>query len=243
MGPAGRGSEASSMNLLDFDVVGQYWQVFLKGLGLTIFLTLVTMVLATALAIPLALGRLSQVRLVRWPANVFVEFMRATPLILQLIYIYYVLPSAGIKLDPLTAAITGLSLHYSAYLSEVFRGGIQSIQKGQSEAALSLGLSRWLAFRKVILPQATRVVLPTLGNYLISLFKDTSLASVVTVQELMFSGQIIAARNFQYFTIYTVTAILYFAVCYPSGLAVRGLEEYTRRGFVDKTPNAKGAPP
>ncbi len=227
------------MNLLDFDVVGQYWQVFLKGLGLTIFLTLVTMVLATALAIPLALGRLSQVRLVRWPANVFVEFMRATPLILQLIYIYYVLPSAGIKLDPLTAAITGLSLHYSAYLSEVFRGGIQSIQKGQSEAALSLGLSRWLAFRKVILPQATRVVLPTLGNYLISLFKDTSLASVVTVQELMFSGQIIAARNFQYFTIYTVTAILYFAVCYPSGLAVRSLEDYTRRGRVAQDSKAK----
>jgi|tagenome__1003787_1003787.scaffolds.fasta_scaffold20886825_2 His/Glu/Gln/Arg/opine family amino acid ABC transporter permease subunit len=227
------------MNLLDFDVVGQYWQVFLKGLGLTIFLTLVTMVLATALAIPLALGRLSQVRLVRWPANVFVEFMRATPLILQLIYIYYVLPSAGIKLDPLTAAITGLSLHYSAYLSEVFRGGIQSIQKGQSEAALSLGLSRWLAFRKVILPQATRVVLPTLGNYLISLFKDTSLASVVTVQELMFSGQIIAARNFQYFTIYTVTAILYFAVCYPSGLAVRSLEDYTRRGRVAQDNKAK----
>ena len=227
------------MNLLDFDVVGQYWQVFLKGLGLTIFLTLVTMVLATALAIPLALGRLSQVRLVRWPANVFVEFMRATPLILQLIYIYYVLPSAGIKLDPLTAAITGLSLHYSAYLSEVFRGGIQSIQKGQSEAALSLGLSRWLAFRKVILPQATRVVLPTLGNYLISLFKDTSLASVVTVQELMFSGQIIAARNFQYFTIYTVTAILYFAVCYPSGLAVRSLEDYTRRGRVAQGNKAK----
>ena len=227
------------MNLLDFDVVGQYWQVFLKGLGLTIFLTLVTMVLATALAIPLALGRLSQVRLVRWPANVFVEFMRATPLILQLIYIYYVLPSAGIKLDPLTAAITGLSLHYSAYLSEVFRGGIQSIQKGQSEAALSLGLSRWLAFRKVILPQATRVVLPTLGNYLISLFKDTSLASVVTVQELMFSGQIIAARDFQYFTIYTVTAILYFAVCYPSGLAVRSLEDYTRRGRVAQDNKAK----
>jgi len=227
------------MNLLDFDVVGQYWQVFLKGLGLTIFLTLVTMVLATALAIPLALGRLSQVRLVRWPANVFVEFMRATPLILQLIYIYYVLPSAGIKLDPLTAAITGLSFHYSAYLSEVFRGGIQSIQKGQSEAALSLGLSRWLAFRKVILPQAIRVVLPTLGNYLISLFKDTSLASVVTVQELMFSGQIIAARNFQYFTIYTVTAILYFAVCYPSGLAVRSLEDYTRRGRVAQDNKAK----
>ncbi|MBN9257396.1 MULTISPECIES: amino acid ABC transporter permease [unclassified Mesorhizobium] len=220
------------MELFNVDVVAQYWHVFLKGLGLTVFLTAVSMVLATALAIPLALGRLSPVRLLRWPANVFVEFMRATPLILQLIYIYYVLPAAGIRLEPITAVIIGLSLHYSAYLSEVFRGGIQSIPKGQTEAAFSLGLSRWLAFRKIVLPQATRTVLPTLGNYLISLFKDTSLASVVTVQELMFSGQIISARNFQYFTVYTITAILYFAVCYPSGLAVRALEDYTRKGWV-----------
>jgi polar amino acid transport system permease protein len=189
------------------------------------------------------LARLSPLRLFRWPANAFVEFLRATPLILQLIYIYYVLPAAGIRLDPIPAAIVGLSLHYGAYISEVFRGGILSIPKGQSEAALSLGLSKWLAFRKIVFPQAVRVVLPTLGNYLISLFKDTAIASVVTVQELMFSGQIIAARNFQYFTVYTVTAILYFAVCYPSGLAVRGLEEYTRRGFADKAPNPKGAPP
>jgi His/Glu/Gln/Arg/opine family amino acid ABC transporter permease subunit len=219
------------MDLLNFEVIADYWQVFLRGLGLTIFLTLVTMVLATVLAIPLALARLSANRLFRWPGNVFVEFMRATPLILQLIYIYYVLPGAGIMLNPLVAAITGLTLHYSAYLSEVFRGGIQSINKGQQEAALSLGLSRWLAFRKVVLPQAVRVILPTLANYLISLFKDTSLASVVTVQELMFSGQIISARNFQYFTVYTVTAILYFAVCYPSGLAVRVLEDRIRKGL------------
>lgn len=226
------------MDLLNFEVIRDYWHVFLRGLGLTVFLTVVTMVLATVLAIPLALGRLSGNRLFRWPTNIFVEFMRATPLILQLLYIYYVLPAAGITLNPIGAAIIGLSLHYAAYLSEVFRGGIESISKGQTEAALSLGLSRWLAFRKVVLPQATRAVLPTLANYLISLFKDTALASVVTVQELMFSGQIIAARNYQYFTVYTVTAILYFAVCYPSGLAVRWLEEYTRKGF--GTPDDKG---
>lgn len=219
------------MDLLNLEVVADYWQVFLRGLGITVLLTLSTMVLATLLAIPVALARMSEYRAIRWPANVFVEFMRATPLILQLIYIYYVLPTAGIKLNPITAAITGLTLHYSAYLSEVFRGGIQSIPKGQTEAALALGLSYWLAFRKVVLPQALRAVLPTLGNYLISLFKDTSLASVVTVQELMFSGQIIAARNFQYFTVYTITAILYFSVCYPSGQVVRVLEERMRAGW------------
>ncbi|MBL8583215.1 MAG: amino acid ABC transporter permease [Rhizobiaceae bacterium] len=228
------------MDLLNFEVVADYWHVFLRGLGITVLLTLSTMVLATVLAIPVALARMSEYRLIRWPANVFVEFMRATPLILQLIYIYYVLPTAGIKLDPITAAITGLTLHYGAYLSEVFRGGIQSIPKGQTEAAFALGLSYWLAFRKVVLPQAFRAVLPTLGNYLISLFKDTSLASVVTVQELMFSGQIIAARNFQYFTVYTVTAILYFSVCYPSGQVVRKLEDRMRRGWVSTRPEDAG---
>ncbi|MFO1149945.1 MAG: amino acid ABC transporter permease [Alsobacter sp.] len=219
------------MNLLDWSVVHDYGHVFLKGLLVTVVLTLMVMVLATALSIPVALARLSSSRLVRWPANAYVEFLRATPLILQLIYIYYVLPSAGIRLDPMPAAVAGLTLHYAAYLSEVFRGGILSIPKGQTEAALSLGLTKLQCFRKVVLPQAFRVVLPTLGNYLISLFKDTAIASVVTVQELMFSGQIIAARNFQYFTVYTVTAILYFAVCYPSGLVVRALEDRQRQGF------------
>ena len=222
------------MNLLDFTVIHDYWGVFLRGLTITIFLTVVTMVLATICAIFIALARLSHNRALRWPFNGLVEFVRATPLILQLIYIYYVLPSAGIFLDPITAAITGLTIHYSAYLSEVFRGGILSIPKGQTEAALSLGLSRWKTFRKVVLPQAVRVVLPTLGNYLISLFKDTAICSVVTVQELMFTGQIIAARNFQYFTVYTVTAILYFVICYPSGLMVRSLEERMRKGFATK---------
>lgn len=222
------------MDLLNFEVVNQYWPVFVRGLGVTVLLTCVTIFLATILAVPLALGRLAQSRFVRWPVSVFVEFMRATPLILQLIYFYYVLPTAGIKLEPIPAAIMALTLHYSAYLSEVFRGGIQSVAKGQSEAASSLGLSRSQTFGKVILPQAVRVVLPTLGNYLIALFKDTSLASVVTVQELMFSGQIIAARNYQYFTVYTITAALYFAVCYPSALAVRALEEHTRKGWQRK---------
>jgi len=222
------------VNLLNFEVVAEYWPVFLQGLMLTVLLTIASAVLATALAVPIALARLSTSRILRWPASAFVEFLRATPLILQLIYIYYVLPAAGIRLDPIPAAIVGLSLHYAAYVSEVFRGGILSIPKGQTEAALSLGLSNFLCFRKIILPQTVRVILPTLGNYLISLFKDTAIASVVTVQELMFSGQIIAARNFQYFTIYTVTAILYFAVCYPSGLAVRSLEDHTRRGLIDK---------
>jgi len=216
------------VNLLDLGVVHDYGFVFLRGLGITTLLTGIVIVLAGTLAIPIALARLAGARAIRWPADFLVEFIRATPLILQLIYIYYVLPSAGVRLNPFTAAVLGLTLNYSAYMSEVYRSGIQAVPRGQREAALSLGLRGYPIFMKIILPQAVRIVLPALGNYLIALFKDTALASVVTVQELMFSGQIIAARNYQYFTVYTVTAILYFAVGYPSALMVRGLDRQRR---------------
>ena len=218
------------MNLFDFTVVQDYSSVFLRGLLVTVFLTAVVIVLAGLLAIPLALARLANVMWIRWPATFFVELIRSTPLILQLIYIYYVLPSAGIKLDPMTAAVLGLTLNYSAYMSEVYRSGIQAIPRGQTEAARSLGLRWGPIFRLVVLPQAFRVVVPALGNYLIALFKDTALASVVTVQELMFTGQLIAARNYQYFTVYTITAILYAAVGFPSALFVRRLEKWSGRG-------------
>lgn len=219
------------MNLFDFSVVTDYSSVFLQGLAVTTFLTVVVILLAGVLAIPIALARLSPTRWIRWPADFYVEFIRATPLILQLIYIYYVLPSAGIRLEPLTAAIIGLTVNYSAFMSEVYRSGIQSIPRSQYEAAQSLGLKPTVVFVKIIFPQAFRVVLPALGNYLIALFKDTALASVVTVQELMFSGQIIAARNYQYFTVYTVTAILYFSVGYPAARFVRRLERWSQRGW------------
>lgn len=227
------------MDLLNLAVVGEYGHVFLRGLLVTVFLTVTVILLAGFLAMPLAMARLSPRHWLRWPADFLVEFVRATPLILQLIYIYYVLPSAGIRLDPITAAIIGLTLNYSAYMSEVYRSGIQAIPRGQWEAAASLGLRPLQVFRLVVLPQAFRIVLPALGNYLIALFKDTALASVVTVQELMFSGQIVAARNYQYFTVYTITAILYFAVGYPSALLVRRLERWSQRGWAGTNARAR----
>jgi His/Glu/Gln/Arg/opine family amino acid ABC transporter permease subunit len=219
------------MTLFDPSIVWEYRWVLLRGLLVTTTLTGIVITLAGALAIPVALARISQRRWLRWPADFFVEVVRATPLILQLIYIYYVLPSIGIRLEPFSAAIIGLTLNYTAYMSEVYRSGIAAVARGQREAAMSLGLRPTLTFRKVILPQAFRIVLPALGNYLIALFKDTALASVVTVQELMFSGQIIAARNYQYFTIYTITAMLYFVVGYPSALLVRRLEVWSSRSL------------
>ncbi len=154
--------------------------------------------------------------------------MRGTPLLLQLIYIYYVLPEIGIRLDTFTASVLGLTLNYSAYISEVYRSGIQAIGRGQSDAAAALGMTRPLALRRIVLPQAIRIVIPALGNFFISLFKDTALCSVVSVQEVLFTAQVIAARNFQYFTLYTMVGVFYFAVSFPTARFVDYLERRTQ---------------
>jgi His/Glu/Gln/Arg/opine family amino acid ABC transporter permease subunit len=219
------------MELLNLDVLREYGGALLSGLALTVGLTLIVIVIALVLAIPVALIRLSPNLALRTVASIYVEVIRGTPLLLQLVYIYYVLPSIGINLNPILAAIVGLTLNYTAYMSEVYRGGIIAVPRNQWEAAATVGMTRARAFRRIILPQALKIVTPTLGNYFISLFKDTALASVVTVQELTFTGQIISARSYQYFTIYTATAILYLAVGYPAALFVRWLEVRSRRGY------------
>jgi polar amino acid transport system permease protein len=150
---------------------------------------------------------------------------------LQLFYIYFVLPAFGIRFDPFMAGVTGLAVNYSAYLSEVYRAGILAVPRGQLEASQALGMSRRLMMRLIILPQAIRVVVPPLGNYFISLFKDTSLVSIVTVKELMFTGQIIAATNFQYFTIFTIIGIIYLSLSYPASLFVSYLERRMKVGY------------
>jgi His/Glu/Gln/Arg/opine family amino acid ABC transporter permease subunit len=222
------------MELFNLDVVAQYGPALLRGLSVTVFLTTVVILAALVLAIPVALIRMSPNVVVRGFGSFYVEVIRGTPLLLQLVYIYYVLPSLGVNLDPMLAAIVGLTLNYTAYMSEVYRGGILAVPKSQWEAAATVGMTKARAFHRIVLPQALRIVTPALGNYFISLFKDTALASVVTVQELTFTGQIISARSYQDFTIYTVTGILYLAVGYPAALFVRWLERRTSRAYRPK---------
>ncbi|MGD9480253.1 MULTISPECIES: amino acid ABC transporter permease [Rhizobiaceae] len=219
------------MELLNLDVIRSYGYVLLQGLGNTILLTLIVIVLAGVLAIPLALVRTSRLWLVRLPFEALVEIIRGTPLILQLFYVYYVLPAAGVQLDPFAAAVVALTVNYTAYLSEVYRGGIKSIPDGQRNAAAALGMTPAKAFIRIILPQAFKVVTPTLGNYFIALFKDTALASVVTVNELLYTGNLVSSSTYQYFTVYTVTGILYFVAGFPAALFVRYLERrmHTKR--------------
>lgn len=219
------------MTLFDPSLARDSLSPLLGGLVLTVELTFIVIILSLILGVFVALARLSQHRLLRIVVGAYVEIIRCTPLLLQLLYIYFVLPYMGILLNPFVAGIIGLTVNYAAYLSEVYRSGIQAIPRGQLDAAAALGMRSSLTMRRIILPQAIRIVLPSLGNYFISLFKDTSLTSALTIQELLFSGQIIAARTYNYFTIYTLVFILYFAVGYPASQFVRYLERLSKRGY------------
>lgn len=207
-----------------------YFPQLLDGTWYTFQLTVVSMAVALVIGLVVALCRLSASRLLRVTAAAYVEFMRGTPLLLQIYYIYYVLPVFEIRLDPFPAGILGLSLNYGAYLSEVYRAGINAVPGGQREAAVSTGLSRTAAMRHVVLPQALRIVIPPVGNYFISLFKDSALTSIITIPELLRIGNLLAASTFRHFQIYTMVAFIYLAISYPASLGVQWLERRLRVG-------------
>ena len=215
---------------LTWEDVRTFMPSLLVGARTTVILTFLVMLLGLPAGLLVALARLSRIAPLRILARGYVEIIRGTPVLLQLVYVYFALPHAGIKFDPFTAGTIALSVNYAAYLSEVFRAGIQAIDRGQVEAGLSLGMSRSLLMRRIILPQAIRIILPPIGNYFISLFKDTSLVSIITLQDLMFTGQILAASTFKDFEIYTLIAIIYLAICYPSSIAVSWLERKLKIG-------------
>lgn len=199
------------------------------GLYMTVGLTFGGMIIAMVLGLVLALGRMSDRAAFRLPASWFVEIIRGSPLLLQLFYIYYVFPMFGLKLSPIMAGLLGLGINYSAYLSEVFRSGINAVAAGQQEAAEALGLSPLQSMRYIVLPQAWRVALPPTGNYFISLFKDTALVSTISLAELMFQGQLIASDTFKYVEIYSVIFILYLLISIPASAGIRKLEAYFSR--------------
>jgi His/Glu/Gln/Arg/opine family amino acid ABC transporter permease subunit len=219
------------MELFNTQIAVENFGPLLAGLLMTVALTIVVIMLSLVFALLVALGGMSRVRPLSWPIKAYIEVARGTPLLLQLIYIYYVLPEVGVRLNSFVAGVAALTLNYSAYISEVYRGGIQAVPKGQHDAAAALGMTRVLAMRRIILPQAIRIVIPTLGNYFISLFKDTALCSVVSIQEVVFTAQILAARNFQYFTLYTIVAAMYFLVSFPAARLVGWLERRMRSGY------------
>jgi ABC-type amino acid transport system permease subunit len=163
-------------------------------------------------------------RLLALPAAVYVELIRGTPLLVQILFIYFVLPAAGVNLPARTSGILALTLNAAAYISEIIRAGIQSIDAGQMEAARSLGMSYWQAMRRIILPQTFRRVVPPLTNEGIALLKDSSLVSVIGLTELARTGQELASRYAAPLTVWPVVALLYLALTFPLARASQYLE-------------------
>jgi polar amino acid transport system substrate-binding protein len=213
----------------------------LAGAELTVLITLLGMGLAMAIGLPVALARLYGPLPLRWAAMGYVEFFRGIPVLLLLFFIYYGLPTIAqsyhldrlgpyLTLGPLKAAILGFGLNYAAYQAEIFRAGIHSIPPGQWEAAASLGMSRLLTFRRIIMPQAVRVILPPMTNDFVALFKDTSVVSIIAVQELTKQYQLLAKSSLKYLEIGLVTAVLYLIMSVPLGYLSRYLEHRWGKG-------------
>ena len=183
--------------------------VMLTGAGYTLLFALASMVGGLAIGVPVALLRIAPRAALRWPATLYVSLMRGTPLLVQIFVIYYGLPSVGIEFTPVTAGVLALSLNAGAYLSESLRGAIVSIGQGQWRASFSLGLGYGQTLAHIVLPQALRVAVPSMSNTLISLIKDTSLVSVITMTELMLATKEVIATTFQPLPLYLAAAAIY----------------------------------
>ncbi|MFD2611771.1 amino acid ABC transporter permease [Paenibacillus gansuensis] len=190
-------------------LMDSFWPMLKAGLQFTIPLTIVSFILGLILAFLTALARMSGVKLLEWPARFYVWIIRGTPLIVQLFIIFYGLASVGIRIDPFPAAVIGFTLSVGAYNSEVIRAALQSISKGQWEAAYAVGMTGRQALRRIIVPQAVRVAVPPLGNSFISLVKDTSLAATVTVAEMFQISQRITAATYEPLWLYIEAAFIY----------------------------------
>lgn len=195
-----------------FELLREAAPTLIRGAGYTVLFAVAAMVGGLVLGFPTAVMRILPSALVRWPAALYVSVMRGTPLLVQLFVIYYGLPSVGIEFTPVTAGILALSLNAGAYLSESLRGAIASIGVGQWRASFSLGLSYWQTLRHVVLPQALRVAVPSMSNTLISLIKDTSLVSVITMAELMLATKEVIATTFQPLPLYIAAAGIYWVL-------------------------------
>jgi polar amino acid transport system permease protein len=211
------------------DDARDFLPILVQGLWLTVLVTLGALLLSTVLGMVWAVLRVSGVVPVMRVTAAVINVIRGIPIIVQLFFIYFVLPDYGIALSALQAAIIGLGVAYSAYQSENFRAGIEALDRGQREAAASMGMGWWLIMRLVILPQAVRVVLPSYGNILIMLLKDSSQASTITVAELTLKGKLIASSTFKNANVFTLVALLYLLMSIPLMYGVGRLERRLAR--------------
>ncbi|MEM1386087.1 MAG: amino acid ABC transporter permease [Pseudomonadota bacterium] len=239
------------------DLYSQLLVTLSRGIGITIFVTLVGFVAASLIGLGLAVASLSGSLVLRQAARFYIEIVRGIPIIVLLLYVAFVLAPALVDLwnwiaqglggEPIRTrdfpliwrAILALTIGYSAFIAEVFRAGIQSVDAGQIEAAEAFGFSRWGRFRRIVFPQAFRTILPPLGNDFVAMVKDSSLVSVLGVSDITQLGKVTSAGNFRYFETYNVVALIYLFMTIGLSLALRRLEKQLRDGRDSDGPEAK----
>lgn len=207
-----------------FDVFTGSFDLFLKGLLLTVELTAASLVIALVIGLLFALLKVSNVKVLEWIADVYIWVVRGTPLIVQIFILYYGL-TTFVELSPFQAGVAALAFHNGAYIAELFRGSIQAVDKGQTEAGRSLGMNRMLTMRRIILPQAFRRAVPPLGNQFIIALKDSSLVSFIGMQELFGVANTQGSNNFDFLTYYVVVAIYYLFVVLILTVIVNRIEK------------------
>ena len=207
-----------------FAFAERYFPYILKGATVTVELTVLSLLISIALGLIAAIGKLSGRRAASVAANIYIELIRGTPALLQLFVIYFGLTSYGVNLDSFTAAVLTLGFIGGAYLAEVFRAGIQSVDRGQVEAAVSLGMLPGSVMRRIVLPQALVLTLPPFTNFVIALVKDTSLALTIAVPEIMYRSYDVASQTFRSMEVYAMAGAIYLALCLPLSRLVKALE-------------------
>ena len=218
----------SGTTLFDWQFAMQILPDLLRAAVYTVGITIVGFALALVGGLLLALLRRSRSRLLSWPATGVIEFVRSTPLLIQLYFLFYVMPEFGLTLSALAAGTLGIALHYSCYVAEVYRAGLNAVPRGQWEAASALSMSPWNVYSNIVLPQAIRPIVPALGNYLVAMFKDTPVLSAITVVELMLQAKNIGSQSFRYVEPITLAGLFFLIISIVVSLLVRKLEARLR---------------
>ena len=222
----------------DWNVIGPALPHLLHGLRLTIIVSIIVIGISMVLAFPLAAARMSKIEVIRWPAQLYIEVFRCTPMLVQLLWVFYALPAfLGLKIAPVPSVVIALSGNLTAFMAEAYRAGMQSVPPDQLEAAEMLRLPRWKILRHIIVPQAFRQQIPTILSLNVSMFKDTSLISTVGIGELTFQANVLSSQTYRPMEVFTVVAIIYFAIAFPLTLLTSMIE----RRLIDAS--SPGAPP
>ncbi len=215
----------------DWEYTWEILPVLLQASIVTIEATLLGFVLAAVLGLIFAILRMSENPWISVPVGAFVEFIRSTPVLIQIFFIFFVFPEFGVVLPAMVAGVIALGLHYGTYCSEVYRAGLENIPKGQWEAAIALNLSPFHTFRDIIIPQAIPPVVPALGNYFVALFKETPLLSAIAVLELMQTAKILGSESFRYTEPITLVGVFFLIMSLVAAWLIRRVETYLNRSL------------